>query len=376
MTGCIDFFRHGCVLLVSPGAEEVGFVASRVLMVGPDVNAMGGVATVERNILDAVASTGCSVGFVATMADCSKLGKVFLFIKALAEVRMRIREADVCHVHTALGMSYRRKYLVCRQAAKAGVPYVLHVHEGDFENLYEAMPARERAKVDWMMDNAAKVIALSDEWDAYFRSKFGLENIAVLENAVFVPKVVGERKDPAKFYFLGRMCPKKGVDILLRAVQRLISIHPEAKVLLAGGGEELLNYKNLAAELGVADNVEFLGWADDGMKARLVDECLISVLPSNAEGLPMCVLESMAAGCASIATSVGGLPSLIDDGVNGLLVEPRDPEGLADTMAKCIENPEWTRRIAVKGRQTISDRYSMEVYLSRLASIYEEVARK
>ena len=355
-------------------AEGVGSLASRVLMVGPDIDAMGGVATVERNILDAVASTGRKVTFVATMADRSKLGKVLLFLKALGEVQTRLHEVDVCHVHTALGMSYRRKYLVCRLSARACVPYVLHVHEGDFENLYEAMTAEERAKVDWMMNNAARVIVLSDEWDNYFKSKFGLENTVVLENAVFVPKTVSAHKNPSMFYFLGHMCPRKGVDILLRATQRLAINHPGVKVLLAGGGGELEHYKHMAVELGVEDNVEFLGWADDNLKARLVDECLTSVLPSNAEGLPMCVLESMAAGCVSIATGVGGLPSLIDNRENGLLVEPRDPAGLADAMAKCIENPDWARRIAARARQTIADRYSMEGYLSKLENIYEEVA--
>ena len=145
--------------------------------------------------------------------------------------------------------------------------------------------------------------------------------------------------------------------------------------MLAGGGEELESYQQLANELGVGRNVEFLGWADDLMKARLSDECLTSVLPSDAEGLPMCVLESMAAGCASIATRVGGLPSLIDDGVNGLLVEPRDPEGLAKAMSRCIEAPDWARMIAQRGRQTIIERYSMKAYLKKLESIYEKVAR-
>lgn len=345
-------------------------------MVGPDVGSMGGVATVERNILDAADSSGVEIEFVATVGDCSKLGKVFRYVKALLKARNQLLEADVCHVHMALGMSCRRKYFICRDAVRTGVPYVLHVHEGDFENRYKAMSVRGRAKVAWMMSNAAKVIVLSAEWEEYFRAKFGLTNIVVLENAVFVPKSVSGCKDPLRFYFLGSMCPRKCVDDLLRATFFLIKVHPEAKVLLAGGGEELGNYKRMATELGLNGNVEFLGWADDTMKARLVDECLTSVLPSEAEGLPMCVLESMAAGCASIATKVGGLPSLIEDEVNGLLVEPHDPEGLADVMAKCIEDPEWARRIAAEGRQTIIDRFSMDAYWHRLEVIYEEATAK
>ena len=272
-------------------------------------------------------------------------------------------------------MSYKRKYLICKEAAKANVPYILHVHEGDFENQYEHMDTGEQAKVRWMLQNASRVITLSEEWGSYFVNKFELTNTVVLENAVFVPQEVIGQKDPTKFYFLGRMCPRKGVDTLLRAVQCLLLTHPETKVMLAGGGEDLESYQQLANELGVGHNVEFLGWADDEMKARLSDECLTSVLPSNAEGLPMCVLESMAAGCASIATRVGGLPSLIDDGVNGLLVEPRDPEGLSKAMSRCIEAPDWARMIAQRGRQTIIERYSMKAYLKKLESIYEKVAR-
>lgn len=363
------------MLLVRHGKQGLDFMASRVLMVGPSPEAWGGVATVEKNILDAVASTGREVHFVATMRDGSKFTKILMFPQAFFEVRRELRQCDVCHIHTALGMSYKRKYLICKEAAKANVPYILHVHEGDFENQYEHMGAGEQTKVRWMLQNASRVIALSEEWRSYFVRKFKLANIVVLENAVFVPQEVSEQKDSTKFYFLGRMCPRKGVDTLLRAVRCLLLTHPETKVMLAGGGEELESYQQLANELGVGRNVEFLGWADDLMKARLSDECLTSVLPSNAEGLPMCVLESMAAGCASIATRVGGLPSLIDDGVNGLLVEPRDPEGLAKAMSRCIEAPDWARMIAQRGRQTIIERYSMKAYLKKLECIYEKVAR-
>ena len=353
--------------------EGNGSGTSRVLMVGPDIHAMGGIATMERNILDAAALTGRGIEFIPTVADCSKINKMFMFTKALAETHTRLHHADVCHVHTALGMSYRRKYLVCRQAIKAGVPYVLHMHEGDFENLYMAMAASECTKVEWMMRSAAKVIVLSKEWDAYFRSNFGLNNTVILENAVFVPEAVSGKKDSTKFYFLGRMCPGKGVDTLLKAIQRLVISHPEVKVFIAGGGERLESYKKLAVELGIESNVEFLGWADDVVKVRLAEECLTSVLPSNAEGLPMSVLESMAAGCASIATKVGGLPDLIDDGVNGLLIDPHDSEGLAATMAKCIEDSDWTHEIGAGGRQTIIDQFSMRTYFRNLEAIYEEV---
>ena len=94
------------MLLVRHGKQGLDFMASRVLMVGPSPEAWGGVATVEKNILDAVASTGREVHFVATMRDGSKFTKILMFPQAFFEVRRELRQCDVCHIHTALGMSY------------------------------------------------------------------------------------------------------------------------------------------------------------------------------------------------------------------------------------------------------------------------------
>lgn len=350
-------------------------MAKRVLMVGPSIDAMGGVATVERNILKAVSMTGRDVTFVATTDDCSKLGKVLLFLRAMRKIKHQLKTCDVCHVHMALGMSFQRKYLVCREAARADVPYILHVHEGDFENLYEAMTSSQQTRVGWMFQNAEIIIALSNEWRDYLKEKFCLDNIAVLENAVFIPKDVAKSKSADKFYFLGSMCARKGVDTLLYAVHELTARHPEIKLFLAGGGEKLHIYEMMARDLNIEDNVEFLGWADEPMKEKLADVCLVSVLPSNAEGLPMSVLEAMAAGCVAIATEVGGLPSLIKNGENGFLIKPKDFKELAKAMAFCIENPDTTWKIAENGRQTIIKRYSMDKYICDLEKIYESCCR-
>lgn len=347
------------------------FMAKRILMVGPSINAMGGVATVERNILEAASMTRYDISFVATSADCSRLDKILLFLHALRKVKHYLGSCDICHVHMALGMSYRRKYIVCRAAMKAGVPYVLHVHEGDFENRYEKLVSPEQNRIRLMLERAAKVIVLSEEWKSYFVDKFGLENLVVLENSVFVPERVGNSKDSTKFFYLGRMCARKGVDVLLDATQILLTSHSEARVYFAGDGEKIDFYKAMAKDLGIENNVVFLGWADESMKKQLADKCLASVLPSNAEGLPMSVLEAMAEGCVAIATRVGGLPDLIENGQNGFLVDPGDSKGLARTMLQCIEYPDVALQIARNGRKTITEHYSMNKYIEKLEDLYE-----
>ena len=347
-------------------------MAKRVLMVGPSTEAWGGIATVEKNIIQAVAMTGRSVRFAPTMRDGSKVGKILFFAGALTRIALfELRRCDVCHIHVALGMSYRRKYLICRIAEGRGIPYVLHVHEGDFENQYEAMRESEQYKVRWMLKNASRVIALSDEWREYLVQKFGLSNVTVLENAVFVPEKSDGPHVPTRFLFLGRLCYRKGLDTLLEATSMLREAYPDVEVYIAGGGDGIEDYRSMTSELGVEGNVCFLGWADEDEKQRLFSSCGVLVLPSRAEGLPMCVLEGMANGCAVVATRVGGIPSLIVDRDNGLLIEPQDSSGLAKAMAFCIEDPKRVSQIARKGRQTIIRRYSMTTYLRRLEDIYE-----
>ena len=360
------------ILVESAFGSARSIMAKRVLMIGPSTEAWGGIATVEKNIIQAVAMTGRSVRFVPTMTDGSKFSKILFFARAYIRIALsELRHCDVCHIHMALGMSYKRKYLICQLAGMRGIPYVLHVHEGDFENLYEAMRASEQSKIRWMLESASCVIALSAEWKDYLVRKFDLSNVVVLENAVFVPENYDGLHDASKFLFLGRLCRKKGLDILLEATSILREKYPDVEVNIAGGGDEIENYRSMASKLGIEKSVCFLGWADEGEKRHLFSSCGTLVLPSRAEGLPMCVLEGMANGCAVVATRVGGIPSLIIDGDNGLLIEPNDSESLASAMAFCIENPKQVSHIAQKGRWTIIQRYSMKVYLERLEEIYE-----
>lgn len=350
-------------------------MSNGVLMVGPALDSWGGVATVEKNILSAMESSSWDLSFVSTMEDGSAAHKVARFSRALLEIRKQLAVVDLCHVHMALGMSFRRKFLVCRMAYQKGVPFLLHVHEGDFVSLYDALSAADKERVTWMFAHARCVIVLSEEWKRYFAAKFHLDTIEVLENAVSVSSKAATDRDFKKFLFLGRMCPKKGVDTLLRSSKLLAEHTADFHVYIAGGGEKLESYRSLASDLGLLDSqVSFLGWADEVMKERLFAECGSLVLPSRAEGLPMCVLEAMAHGCVAIATRVGALPELIQHGGNGFLYDYGDLEALAGLMHACMNNQEMAASVGDAGRHTIIERYSLDAYRSRLERLYAKHA--
>lgn len=343
----------------------------RILMVGPSLDAWGGVATVERNILGGATAASYTIDFIPTTKDEPAPLKVLTFLRSLSTIKKELFAYDICHVHMALGASYARKYFVCRMAYKRNIPYVLHIHEGDFEGQLEQMSEFERGKISWLFEHAACVVALSSDWERTFSRLFPGAEISVLENAVPIPERISDTKNASKIYFLGLLCPKKGVDTLLGAAKRVTACLPDAHLYIAGGGDAIDGYRTMADAAHIADYVTFLGWANEEKKAKLAKECLIFVLPSLAEGLPMALLEAMASGSAVIATRVGGIPEVIDDGVNGLLIDPGDEEGLASAIIRCVEDEGLAHRLAAAGRDTVVSRFSMTHYMKKLTEIYD-----
>ena len=349
-------------------------MTNKVLMVGPSLDAWGGIATVENNILRSMESSPYELLFVSTMVDGSTTRKLLHFAQSLIKIQQGLSRVGLCHVHMALGMSFLRKYLVCRMAYRSDVPYILHIHEGDFDARFNELSQKDRRRLCWLFSHAACMVVLSEKWKNYFAARFGVDSIKVLENSVPVPKKINRNKDYKKFIFLGRMCPKKGVDSLLRASALLKERFSGFHVYIAGDGEELEKYHSLASELGLLDSeVSFLGWVDSDLKERLFSECGTLILPSSAEGLPMCVLEAMAHGCVVISTRVGALPELIDQGVNGYLYDYGDTEKMVDLMLSCILNSAEVSIVASRGRKTVLESYSLDIYRNKLSAIYEEV---
>ena len=168
--------------------------------------------------------------------------------------------------------------------------------------------------------------------------------------------------------------PQKALDVLLRAVAALTGEFPALRVLVAGEGPERAALEALAAELGVADRVTLLGQRSD--VPDLLAALDMAVSSSSFEGTPLAMMEYMDAGLPVVATRVGGVPDLIDDGVHGLLVEPGDPASLAAAMAELLRDPERARAMGERGRERRRSEFSIEATVRRLERLYEDLAAR
>ena len=171
-------------------------------------------------------------------------------------------------------------------------------------------------------------------------------------------------------FAIGRMVHQKAFDILLRAFTQIT--HLQLDLLIAGDGPELLNLQNLAKELGIADRAHFLGRVDRTAVVSLFKACHFFVLPSRMEPFGIVNLEAMAAGKAVLATRVGGVPEIIADGVNGMLVPPDDVDALAAAMVRLAEDGEFRNRIAAAGRRR-SESFDWSAIATQYLDIYERL---
>jgi glycosyltransferase involved in cell wall biosynthesis len=136
---------------------------------------------------------------------------------------------------------------------------------------------------------------------------------------------------------VGGMHPRKGIADLLRAFAMIAGDFPQARLYLAGEGPMLEEYKQLAAELGLGERAIFLGYCAD--PRRYLAAADIFVLASHADPGPLVIGEARHAGCAIVASDVDGIPAMLDAGKAGILVPPRDPERLAEAIARLLADP-------------------------------------
>jgi glycosyltransferase involved in cell wall biosynthesis len=173
--------------------------------------------------------------------------------------------------------------------------------------------------------------------------------------------------DRAIVLVTARLDKQKGHHYLLRAA----SLVPTAVFVLVGDGPERASLEAQARALGLSDRVTFLGYRND--VGDLLTTCDLFVLPSLFEGLPLSVLEAMAAGKPVVATAIGGTDEAIVQGHTGLLVRPGDPVALAAAIQKVLSNPKLARRLAAAGKARVHEHFSADAMVQNVTNIYEQI---
>jgi glycosyltransferase involved in cell wall biosynthesis len=183
-----------------------------------------------------------------------------------------------------------------------------------------------------------------------------------------------EEKRGAPVLCVAKLRYQKGVDVLLYAWRSLVEQMPEARLVIVGDGPLSTSLREVAAELGIAASVEFVGLCTD-VPAQL-RRARIAVLPSRWEGMPNALLEAMSAGLACVATRVSGSEELLGCDERGLLVEPGDSVELAAALLRLLGNPALVRRYGEAARRHVEQHYTFSSVMRRHIELYAELAER
>lgn len=181
-----------------------------------------------------------------------------------------------------------------------------------------------------------------------------------------------ERLKHPKLLFVGGNMQRKGLPTVLRAMGDLIPRYPQLRLQVLGKNQNLGKMRKLAGRLGVADHVDFLGWVPPEKVSYYFRQAAIFVMPSLMEGFGLVFLEAMAAGVPVIGGGVGGTKELIEDGINGLSVEPNSASLLAGNIQKLLMDTELRKSLRIKAYQTVK-KFDMPSMLANSLHWYEVV---
>ena len=170
---------------------------------------------------------------------------------------------------------------------------------------------------------------------------------------------------------VGRLIPQKGHSVLIDAARELRSGSPEVKFLIVGAGPLELRLRNQVDRLGLGENVIFLGLRKDVYDLLQVTD--VFCFPSMWEGLGVALLEAGACSLPAVASAVGGIPEIIEDGENGLLVQPGDPGALARQLSVLLKSADLRSQLGRNGRSVVERRFAADVVANMLMQLYERL---
>jgi glycosyltransferase involved in cell wall biosynthesis len=280
--------------------------------------------------------------------------------------------ADVVHAH-----GYKADIYVYLALRASGIPLVSTCHTWyDNDLMVRLYGAADR----FVLRKYARVVAVSDDVkQRLLKAGVREAKICMIRNGIdlrpFGCALPSRRDNPEQHRLpvvglVGRLAPEKGVDIFLIAAARVLSRLQGVKFVVAGDGPEQTALETLIDTLGSRANVTMLGRCDDMPSFYASLDVMVS--SSRQEGLPIAILEGMASRLPLIATAVGAVPTLIQDGHTGVLVPAENPDLLAEAIVDLLRNPEKRERLGSAARKLVEEEFSAARMTADYLRVYED----
>ena len=353
---------------------------------------IGGVQTAARQLFPALRASGHEVAVVASHFSIELPD--LMFCDSIPVHRFRFQEALASKNPAALIQEIRRAakfmtefapdivhlmgfepgtFFFLRARKSYPVPFLLTIHSEIYAYLSKthgtALLKQAVTEASWITTvtalEAKRVAALLPE---------AAGKVSCVYQGLEQPQVEAEPLPSApRLLCIGRLAPEKNFELAVRAFAALAPDFPHARLVFAGDGTERPMLEQLVTDLGIGNQVDFLGWVPPEQIYSVMNQASAVVLPSHTEGLPLVGVEAAQMARPLIATNVSGVPELVVDGVTGLLTPPGDVDAMAAAMRVVLSDRARTEQMGQAARARAAEIFSLTRMVNGFSALYERI---
>lgn len=360
----------------------------KVLMLGPGDGVIGGISALTNELVPVLEKNVDLMYFPTVRNRILKYSGIFSIQNIWLAISQYIRfissfhkfKPNIIHIHTSQGIAWLKDTFYILFAKNRSCRVVLHIHAADYEELYGGKPRLTRLYTRKILGLVDAIITVSDEWKTRLTSIAPANRLYTFKNCItadrFPEKSYVSDSRERKALFLGSVGSRKGVFDLIEAIGIVKNNNRQLKVWIAGYEDREGDFSKaqlLLEKLQLNDTCEFMGMVVGNAKVELLRNADFFVLPSYNEGLPMAILEAMAAGLAVVSTPVGGIPEVVRDEVNGFLVLPGDVKSLAEKLSILAVDQNLCKLMGQRSREIVKQELDVIPYVNRLIALYKSL---
>ena len=294
-----------------------------------------------------------------------RLYQMIYLAEAMA-LAAKLQDAGVTHLHNHIAKASCTVAMLASHLS--GIPYSFTIHGPDifFEPHHWRIDEKaKRASFVACISNFARsqlmCFSRPADWDKFHIIHCGIDPDRYTPTAVSDPRLL----------FVGRLAGVKGVPILLQAMAELAPDMPDLKLTLIGDGPDRAELETKSRDLGLNDRCDFVGYKSQSEVADALSESAVFVLPSFAEGVPVVLMEAMAAGLPVLTTQIAGIPELVENGVSGTLVPPGDTQALTRALKDLLSPSTDRAAMGQAGRSKVTQEFNIKTEAAKLSALFQ-----
>lgn len=366
-----------------------------VLMVGPVPPPYGGIAAVVEEIVNSDLKNEYSFEVFDSHEDAPSgfniLKRLPFNIRRFIKFNRVIsqKKFEFAHLHFDIG-SFRGKTLLILTLRLRGVKVLLHLHGTGWDAFYDNVSGSKKffARTGIRFSNIT--IVLYDYWVRKIREILPEAQVYVTSNFVQEAKPVSQERvaefrkrfnfseDNIVVIFVGLLGWRKGCFDMLKAMPEVLKQRPRVRFVLVGGDDYLGEFDSIKQQVidqGLSDRIFITGQAEREDVPVYMKMSQIFLLPTYREGAPIAIIEAMRSSLPIITTPVGGIPDMVEDDYNGLMIQPGNPEQMASAVIRLVDDPDLRERLGSTALKVFNEKFSSAKAIGQLAGIYKKMEK-